>query len=117
MSPKRLTIRLSDSEWEALEAAAGTRPVSTFARETLLGNAARRRKASRRPGADQVLLARILAALGSSGLPRSMRDIAQSARTGTLPDSADLSRDIRAACLAIEKMRIDLIEALGIKAE
>lgn len=114
---KRLTIRFTQSEWDALDKAAGSHALASYARAELLGKAATKRQPSRRPSADSVLLARVLAALGSSDLPKSMREIAEAARTGTLPESEDLLLNLRAACLAIEKMRFDLIEALGVKPE
>lgn len=117
MSDRRLTIRFDDSEWDVVERAAGCRPVATYAREKLLAKAASRRVPLRRPRSDEVLLARILAALASSDLPRSMRAIADGMRIGTLPDSDDILLDLRAACLALEKMRLDLIEALGVEPE
>lgn len=117
MSTKRLTIRFTDDEWDQLDRKAGSRPLSTFAREKLLGNSSERRGPSRRPQDCDVLLARILSALGSSDLPKSMRDIAEGIRMGTLPASDDLALDIRAACLTIEKIRRDQIRALGIKPE
>lgn len=117
MSDRRLTIRLDEAEWHVLEDAAGCRPVATFARERLLEKAAKRRAPAHRPQMDSVLLAQILSALGSSEMPRNMREIAEGIRTGTLPNSDDILRDLRAACLAIELMRRDLIEALGVKPE
>tara|TARA_A100001391_G_scaffold153410_2_gene111253 strand:- start:29052 stop:29405 length:354 start_codon:yes stop_codon:yes gene_type:complete len=117
MSAKRITIRLSEPEWNALDKAAGGRPVSTYAREKLLGNSARKRKVTRRPKQDHVLLAQILATLGRSELPKSMRELADAALSGTVPDSRDVLLSLRAACLTIEKMRHDLTEALGIKPE
>lgn len=115
MSANRLTIRLTDAEREALERAAGTRPVATYARERLLGPQAGKRKASRRPKQDARLLAQILAMLGQSELPKTMRELAQASATGTLP--GDLRLSLKAACLTIEKMRHDLTLALGIKPE
>ncbi len=117
MSGQRLTIRFSDSEWTALERSAAGRPVSTFARQKLIGDKAEKRQSTRRPQASDVLLAQILAALGSSDLSKNMREIAEGMQNGTLPQSDDIARDIRAACLAVEKIRYDLIRALGVKPE
>ncbi|MCJ2187876.1 hypothetical protein [Novosphingobium beihaiensis] len=113
----RLTIRLDDTERTVLERRAGNRPLAAYAREKLLGNDTRKRAPSRRPKADTVMLAHILAALGSSDLPSNMREIAEAARIGALPESEDVLLNLRAACLAIEKMRFDLIKALDVKPE
>ncbi len=112
---KRLTIRLTGSEWEALERKARDRPLSTYAREQLLGGDAKPRKAHRRPKADEILLAQILATLGQSELPKSMRTIADATQEGTVAQGGDLLLNLRAACLTIEKIRHDLTTALGIK--
>lgn len=112
---KRLTIRLTDSEWDVLERKARNRPLSTYAREQLLGGDARPRKAQRRPKADDILLAQILAKLGQSELPKSMRTIADATQEGTVVQDGDLLLSLHAACLAIEKIRHDLTNALGIK--
>lgn len=117
MSGKRVTIRFTESEWNALDRKAGSRPVSTWARERLLGSDAKPRKITRRPKADQVLLAQILATLGQSELPKSMRELADATQSGTVPNTGDVLLNLRAACLAIEKMRCDLTAALDIKPE
>lgn len=117
MSAKRLTIRFNADEWTELEHKAAGRPVSTYARKKLLGAAAKKRQPQRRPQANDVLLARILAALGSSDLSKNMRDIAEGIRTGTVPDAENLAQTIHTACLTIEKIRRDQIRALGIKPE
>ena len=99
---KPFSIRLSDAERRQLEREAGSQPLGSYMRSKLLGN-------------DKRTLARILAALGSSDLAASMREIAQAARAGALQDSDDLQLSLRAACLTIEKMRHDLVRALGLK--
>lgn len=117
MSAKRLTIRFNAEEWAELERKAAGHPVSTYAREKLLGGAVAKRQPQRRPQANDVLLARILAALGNSDLSKNMREIAEGIRTGTVPDADNLAMTIHAACLTIEKIRRDQIRALGIKPE
>ena len=101
---KPFSIRLSDAERRQLEREAGSEPLSSYMRSKLLG-----------PSNDRQALARILAALGSSDLAASMREIAEAARAGALQDSDDLQFSLRAACLTVEKMRHDLVRALGLK--
>ena len=117
MSGKRLTIRFTDEEWDSLEGSAAGHPVSTYARKKLLGNTAAKRKPMRRPQVNDALLAQILGALGSSDLPKSMREIAEGLRTGIVPDTEELVHTVHAACLTIEKFRRDQIRALGIDPE
>ena len=112
---KRLTINLTEEQHKALLVMAGNRTLSEYAREQIFGKEGRAPNRIRKPRNDEVLLARILAALGSSDMPRSMRDIAAAARNGALPESPDTLLTLQAACLTIEKIRHDLIKALGIK--
>lgn len=115
MSERRLSIRISDEQHAALAAKAGRKSVSQYVREQLSLDALSRPKAPRKPKHDEVLLARILMALGSSDMAASMRDIAEAARNGALPESPDALLSLQAACLTIQKMRSDLVRALGIK--
>lgn len=114
---KRLTINLTDEQHAMLVQQSGNRSLAEHARVKLFGKAARSKKPIRQPKNDQVLLARILAALGSSDMAGSMRDIAAAARNGALPESPDMLLSLNAACLTIQKMRVDLVKALGIKPE
>jgi len=100
---KPFSIRLTDVERTRLEREAGDRPLGSYIRSKLIKT-------------DKRSLAQVLAALGSSDLAASMRDIAIAARNGALEDSDDLRLSLQAACLAIEKMRSDLVRALGLKA-
>lgn len=112
---KRLTINLTQEQHARLVAEAGNRSLSEHARRELFGDAGKSAKPVRKPRHDEVLLARILMALGSSDMASSMRDLAAAARNGALPESPDILLSLQAACLTIQKMRIDLIKALGIK--
>jgi hypothetical protein len=112
---KRLSIRVSEFQYAALAAKAGRKTVSQYVREQLELEAKSRTQEVRKPRHDEVLLARILMALGSSDMAASMRDIADAARNGALPESPDVLLSLQAACLTIQKMRVDLVQALGIK--
>lgn len=117
MGTRILSIRISDQQYAELERKAGRKTVSQYARELLSFEVKSKPKTRRAPKNDEVLLARILAAFGSSDMAASMRDIAAAARNGALPESPSILLDLQAACLAIQKMRHDLIKALGIKPE
>ncbi|MEM1050895.1 MAG: hypothetical protein AAGI28_02255 [Pseudomonadota bacterium] len=101
---KPFSIRLSDPERKKLEREAGAEALGPYMRSKLLGRSNNRQA-----------IARILAALGSSDLAASMREIAQAAQAGALEDSDDLRLSLQAACLTIEKMRADLVRGLGLK--
>ncbi|MEP0392644.1 MAG: hypothetical protein ABJ205_00825 [Erythrobacter sp.] len=114
---KRLTINLTAEQHAKLVATAGNRTLSDYAREQIFGKDGANKKRIRKPRNDEVMLARILASLGSSDMPSSMRDIAEAARNGALPESPDVLLSLQAACLTVEKIRLDLIKALGVKRE
>ncbi len=117
MKTRPFAIRLTEDEREQLERDAGSKPLGVHIRERLLGSDASWRKSYRKPKANDVMLAHILARLGASDLSSNMSDIADAARIGALPESPDVLLDIQAACLAVQKMRYDLIKALGLKPE
>ncbi|MEO1046394.1 MAG: hypothetical protein AAFX04_13205 [Pseudomonadota bacterium] len=117
MKTRNLTIRLGEEERERLERKAGEKPLAVYIRHKLGVEHSDRPRPSRNPKADSVMLARILAALGSSDMAASMRQIAAAAKNGALPESSDTLLQIQAACLTIQKMRADLIKALGVKPE
>lgn len=99
---KPFSIRLNEAERSRLKREAGSEALGSYMRAKLLGP-------------DKKALAQILAALGSSDLSGSMRDIAQAAQNGALEDSDDLRLSLHSACLTIEKMRDDLVRRLGLK--
>lgn len=115
MAMHNLTIRVSDKQRALLAHRAGNRPVSDYIRHKLDIADSSKQTRSYKPQADAALAAKILAALGSSELAASMRDIAEAARNGALEDSDDLRLSLHAACLTIEQMRDDLVRALGLK--
>lgn len=99
---KPFSVRLTDSERSRLQREAGAEALGPYIRAKLLGP-------------DRRALAQILAVLGSSDLAASMREIAEAARNGALEDTDDLRLSLDAACLTIEHMRNDLVQALGLK--
>jgi len=99
---KPFSIRLTEAERDRLKREADSQALGPYMRAKLLGP-------------DRRALAQILAALGSSDLAASMRDIAEAARNGALEDSDDLRLSLHAACLTIEQMRNDLVRGLGLK--
>jgi hypothetical protein len=115
MTTRILSIRISDEQYAELERKAGRKTVSQHTRELLSLEVKSKAKTRRAPKNDEVMLARILAALGSSNMAASMREIADAARNGALLESPGILLDLQAACLTIKKIRVDLIKALGIK--
>lgn len=115
--PRPISIRITHEERAQLEREAGERTLSAYARSRLFGSEARRRGPNRRPAADSVALARILAKLGQSEIATNLALIAGSVRTGTVETGPALLAMLEQACADIDFIRRELIRALGIKAE
>ncbi len=111
------SIRFTPEERSRLEAEAGQQPLGAFIRLRLLGEAADKRRRSRRPRVDQETTARLLSELGKSRLASNMNQIAKAMNTGTLDVGPDVARDLREACKSIADMRSALLTALGVKVE
>lgn len=99
---KPFSIRLTDAERDQLEREAGSQPLAVYMRSKLLTK-------------DRRSLAQLLAALGSSDLARSMRDLASAARNGALEETPEIKLSLEAACIAIDEMRENLVRALGLR--
>jgi len=106
-------FRVTASEKQELLRLAGRKPLSRFIRDTLLQGVQRTRKAYRKPKRDDVLLCKVLAALGNSRLSSNLNQIAKAANRGALPVTEELSLDLQSACLDIRAMRMALMMALG----
>jgi len=85
---------------------------SAYIRECLFGNNASRRVV---PEADRVLLAQILARLGETRIANNLNQIAYHANCGSLAIDDVTVEEINEACLQVAWMRVQLIEALGLK--
>ena len=109
------SIRFTPEERSRLEAEAGQTPLGAHIRARLLGEAADKRRRSRRPRVDQETTAQLLAELGKSRLSSNMNQIAKAVNTGTLDPGPEVARDLREACNAIAEMRSALIAALGVR--
>ncbi len=113
---KRITIRLKPEEYALLTAKAGKKPLSTFFRDLALREAkARRTPNIAAPTKDRQALAQVLALLGKSDLSKSMADLAESAKLGTLPVTEETEAEIQTTCAEIAKIKSALMRALGIQ--
>ena len=81
----------------------------------MLDGIQRTRKAYRKPKRDDVLLGKVLAALGHSRLSSNLNQIARASNRGALPVTDELTEELRNACALIIAIRHDLIDALGVK--
>lgn len=119
--PAPVAIRVSDEERAALEKARGDQSMNAFLRSQLLDSNANLKLRQRRKSAveDYELLARVLAALGRSGIPDALDRLvaAQEGRSGFLNGarSAKVDFAFQQACADVAAMRRDLLAALGLK--
>ena len=114
LRPAPVSIRLSDSERAELTRRAGSSGLSTYIKSVVLSDRATT-KTTKRASADIILLAKILAQLGASGLGRDMRRLSEAADSGSLDlDDITVSR-LRDACKDIQSMHMLLLQALGKK--
>jgi len=108
-------FRVTASEKQELIKLAARKPLSAFIRDELLGQIQRKRKAYRKPKYDDVLLGKVLAALGNSRLSSNLNQLAKASNRGVLPVTDELSEDLQSACLDIQAMRMALMMALGFR--
>ncbi len=111
-----LSVRLTPEEHAALKDAAGSLTVSAHARRKLLGDkAAAKSRMTRSPKTDQVVAAKLLAALGRSQLAASLSTLAKAARSGALPVTEDVEAALLHACADVADMKSALMRTLRIK--
>ncbi|WP_416877403.1 hypothetical protein [Litorimonas sp.] len=109
-----VSFRVTSSEKAKLKLLAGKDSVSTYVRHAALqGDTNKNSSLSIKTD----MAARILGALGQSGIAANLNKIADAAMDGALPLSEDLEEELRATCALVLAIRKDLIEALGIKAK
>lgn len=109
-----ISLRLTDEECSRLTADAGRKPVSAYIRDRLFGAEVRQR-AIRVPSTGDIYVARLLAELGRSELAANLHELVEAVRIGALPVTPETEHAIRSACDAVERMRADLLLALGLR--
>ena len=117
MKTRPVSFRVTNEERTTLKKAAGDQTIGAYVRDLALEAASGGKRIKRQKQSQTRQLAQILAALGSSDMASSMREISVAARIGALSESPDVVLDIQAACLTVQKMRHELISALGLKVE
>lgn len=109
-----LSVRLTPDERLLLEQLAGTMSLGAYIKMAAL-TGQRPSRVSSRAKADQVMLARVLAALGTSQLGASLERLSYAAKNGTLYVDDTLAAKFAAACDDVRAMHLHLLEALGKK--
>lgn len=115
-----ISVRVTGDEKARLQEMAGAMAVSSFIRQTLLGEDVAKRpkryiKKQRKPNIDHTEIARLLGMFGQSELGRSMLALSLAAQTGDLDVTPEVSDKLEQACDDIHEIKVALIMALGIK--
>jgi hypothetical protein len=113
---KPFSIRLTDDERRLLAKRADGLPLGTYVRGLILADETRvQRGLSAAPARNRETLARLLAALGQSGIAGNLAELARAAKIGALPVTPETEGKIVEACTVVMDMRRDLICALGLR--
>lgn len=92
LADQHIGFRTTQAEKAKLLELAHGRPLGSFIRTELLGRNASKRK-RRAPKHDEVILCKVLAALGNTRLSSHLGEIAKAAKGGALPVTDDLVMD------------------------
>ena len=110
------SLRLSIEEHKTLKEAAGQQSMAQYARIRLFGEGVKlRKKRGLKPIEDREALGRVLGRLGASNISQNLAILAEAAEAGCLHIDAKTLMEISQACSEIKAMRIDLMQALGLK--
>ncbi|WP_375413010.1 plasmid mobilization relaxosome protein MobC [uncultured Bradyrhizobium sp.] len=111
-----LSIRFTETEKARLQDKAGSVPLGTFIRQTMLDDGMTPPRWSRRsyPVKDGEALGRLLGLLGQSRIANNLNQLAKAANLGTLPVLKETEDSLNAACAGVLEMRRLLLTALGI---
>ena len=96
--PPPLSLRLTETERDTLEKAAGNASLSAYIRERVFGEAAQKRKSrNRNPVKDQEALARVLGLLGRSRIANNLNQLSKDSNCGALVLDEDTNAKIEEA--------------------
>jgi hypothetical protein len=109
-----VSIRFSPDERARLERLAGQTALSAYIKAAVFSDAAPVRERNR-VMADQVLLARVLGFLGTSGIAQNLRRLVADAASGSLLVDEAVAADLRSANRNIQAIYRLLLTALGKK--
>lgn len=111
-----MSIRLSESEREALIRLAGDMRLSTYVKAVVFeGGKTFRTRRTYAPVEDKKALSKVLGLLGQSRIAANLNQLAKAANIGTLAVTPDVEDDLQEACTMVKDIRALLIEALGMR--
>jgi len=110
-------LRLSEAERAALEVRAGRQPLGAYIRTQLFAanDNTPPRRASGLSRDDRKLLAAVLARLGRSGLPDTLHELREAARSGSLLLDPAAMAKLENACAGTAAIKSMIMRALRIK--
>jgi len=114
---RKIDLRLSEAERAALEVRAGRQPLGAYIRTQLFAanDTTPPRRAHGFSRDDRKLLAAVLARLGRSGLPDTLHELREAARSGSvLLDPAAMAK-LENACADTAAIKSVIMRALRIK--
>jgi len=119
--PPPFSMRFTEDERKALEAAAAGRPLAAYIRWLIfkedMPDMPKKRTRGESASTDHKQLAKLLGALGKSRIANNINQLARAANSGSLPVNEDVLKSLFEAVRSIAWMRKKLIEGLGIKAQ
>jgi len=119
--PPPFSMRFTEDERKALEAAAAGRPLAAYIRWLIfkedMPDMPKKRTRGESARTDHKQLAKLLGALGKSRIANNINQLARAANSGSLPVNEDVLKSLFEAVRSIAWMRKKLIEGLGIKAQ
>ncbi|MGH1353410.1 MAG: hypothetical protein ACRBBN_21760 [Methyloligellaceae bacterium] len=101
------TLRLTEKERSELERRSGSKSLGAYIRTCLFKTSASK--------ANRSDVASLLRWLGKSDIAANVRELAQAARSGSMPVSPETSVELDKACQDILAIKSMLMKALGIK--
>lgn len=117
--PPPFSMRFTEDERKALEAAAAGRPLAAYIRWLIfkedMPEMPKKRTRGESADVDQKAIAKLLGALGQSRIASNINQLAKAANSGSLPVNHDVLNSLKEAVTAIYWMRDTLIKALRLK--
>ncbi|TVQ82920.1 MAG: plasmid mobilization relaxosome protein MobC [Micavibrio sp.] len=110
------SLRLSPEERQELEMRAGRMPVGAYIRFILFEMPSPRRK-TRKTNPDQNVLRELLTELANTRLANNLNQIARACNRGQMQVTEETEAALKQAYKDIHDIRLQLLQALGLKAQ
>ncbi len=108
------SLRLTKEERQKLEYDAGHMPLSAYIRARLFDMPSPRRTYRRVPK-DQEVFLELLRELSETRISSNLNQLAKAHHQGNLPITEETEQELKEACLAIQELRSEIMNAIGLK--